>query len=239
MRARTILGAAAVATLAAFAGIASAATVTITQTPQGNEIVINGTAGNDTIELANIPGVGDPNERFYEIHDPAGIPDPVPPGCFRFDANTIHCPVEGVSRIEIDLKGGNDEVAIGPNVVDELDIEGDAGNDDLEGGENIDDLEGDEGRDVIDGGPGADEQEGGPGNDRLLASPGNDRQFGEEGADLVSGGAGNDRQKGGAGADRIIGGGGRDSQDGGPGRDRCNGGPANDSARRCEIGANY
>jgi Ca2+-binding RTX toxin-like protein len=236
---RILFASAAVAALAAVAGIASASTVTITQTPGGKIIHVDGTAGNDTLGLEIIPGVSDPSERFYEIHDPAGIPDPVPQGCFRFDANTIHCPVDGVIAFDIDMHGGADVVRVGPNITTVLVIEGDAGNDDLQGGDGDDDVEGDEGRDVVAGGLGDDEREGGPGNDRLLPSPGNDRQFGNGGNDFVSGGAGNDRQNGGAGADRIIGGAGRDSQNGGPGRDRCNGGAGNDSARSCEIGANY
>jgi Ca2+-binding RTX toxin-like protein len=227
------------AALVAVVGIASASTVTITEEGGGQTIHVDGTRGNDTLEVRNVPGVTNPNERFYEIHDPAGIPNPVPAGCFRFNANTIHCPVQGVFAFDIDMGAGDDTVVIGPNITIVLVIEGDAGNDDLEGGDGNDDVEGDEGRDVVDGGLGNDEREGGPGNDRLLPSPGNDRQFGNGGNDFISGGAGADRQNGGAGADRLIGGAGRDSQNGGGGRDRCNGGAGNDSARRCEIGANY
>lgn len=239
MRKRILLTGLAVAAVAAFAGIASAVTVTITQSPQGDIIHITGTNGDDSVEIENIPGLGNPMERFYEIHDPDGIPNPVPPGCFRFDANTIHCPVIGTAGFEIDLLGGDDELTLGPNIIDELDVEGGGGDDDIEGGEEGDDLAGDGGRDVLDGNEGPDDREGGPGNDRLLPSPGNDRQSGGGGNDFLGGGPGNDIQRGGPGRDRILGGGGRDRQNGGPGRDTCNGGPANDSAVRCEIGANY
>jgi Ca2+-binding RTX toxin-like protein len=238
MRKRNLLTFVLAASLVALAGIASAATVTITQSPGGKVIHITGTNGEDSIEIENIAGLGNPMERFYEIHDPKGIPT-LPPGCFRFNANTIHCPVAGTAGFEIDLLGGDDELALGPNIIDELDVEGGGGDDDIEGGEEGDDLEGDGGRDVLDGNEGPDLREGGPGNDRLLPSPGNDRQFGGGGNDFLGGGPGNDIQRGGPGRDRILGGGGRDRQNGGPGRDTCNGGPANDSAVRCEIGANY
>ena len=213
--------------------------MTITQTPQGRVINIIGTSGNDTVEIENIPGLGNPNDRFYEVHDPNGIPNPIPPGCFRFDANTLHCPVNGVVGFNIGLGGGHDELALGPNIVAGLEVDGGGGNDDIEGGDRDDDLEGGTGRDDIDGGKGADDRDGGPGNDRLLPSPGNDRQFGGGGNDFLGGGPGNDVQNGGPGADRILGGGGRDTQNGGGGRDTCNGGPGNDAAVRCEIGANY
>jgi Ca2+-binding RTX toxin-like protein len=239
MRKRLLLGGIVAAALVALAGIASAAKVTVTQSPAGKIIHITGTNGDDTIEIENIAGLGNPMERFYEIHDPDGIPNPIPPGCFRFDANTIHCPVAGTAGFEIDLKDGDDELVLGENILDELDVEGGGGDDDIEGGEDGDDLEGEGGRDVLDGNEGPDDREGGPGNDRLLASPGNDRQFGGGGNDFLGGGPGKDIQNGGAGRDRLFGNGGRDRQNGGPGRDTCNGGPANDSAIRCEVGANY
>ena len=229
----------ALAALAVFIGVAAASKVTVTQSPAGRTIHITGTNGNDRIEIENIAGLGNPMDRFYEIHDPDGIPGPVPPGCFRFDSKTIHCPVAGTAGFEIDLKDGDDELVLGPNIVDELDADGDEGDDDLEGGDRSDHLEGDLGRDELQGGRGADEREGGPGADRLLPSAGNDRQFGGAGNDFLSGGAGVDLQNGGPGNDRLFGGGGGDRMNGGGGRDTCNGGPGNDSRRSCEIGVNY
>jgi Ca2+-binding RTX toxin-like protein len=240
MRARFWLLVVVPVALAALVGIASATTtVTISGPPGGRTIHLDGGTGDDTLAIEIIPGVSDPNQRFYEIHDPGGIPDPVPAGCFRFDADTIHCPVDGVTEFDIDMHSGDDRVVIGPNINLGMHIEGDAGNDNFAGGDGNDLLEGEEDRDVLDGGLGRDTRDGGLGHDRLLPSPGNDIQLGGSGNDFIAGGAGNDRQSGGPGADRIFGGSGRDSQNGGAGRDRCNGGPGNDSARRCEIGANY
>ena len=212
------------------AGIAAAVTVQVTD--RGRTIEIRGKDGDNEVSIDVIPGIANPNEDFYEIHDPDGIPN-VPRGCFRFDANTIHCPVRRVRNFDIDLGGGDDILEFGDGIDVEVEADGGPGRDMLEGGDDDDSLFGRGGRDVLMGGRGNDERVGGGGDDVLKPSAGNDRQVGGGGNDRISGGAGNDSQFGGPGRDILRGQGGRDVQNGGPGNDTCVGGPGRDSQRSC------
>ncbi len=210
----------------------------LTPSINGGTLTLTGTDGNDVVTVDIVPGVADPTVPFLEITDPTGV-DPVPPGCFRKNANTIHCPVELVTSFDIQFGDGDDELIVGEDVLEFFDVEGEGGNDDLEGGDGKDHLDGGPGKDRLNGKGGNDDREGGPGNDFLAASPGNDKQNGGGGNDKVYGGPGNDKQKGGPGKDKLVGGGGNDKQNGGGGNDRCNGGGGTDTPVSCEIGFAY
>ena len=162
--------------LALALGLAAVAVAKVTVTRAGGTFTIKGTSGDDHVTVEEIPGIADPNRRFYAISDPRGVRR-LPRGCFRFDADQIHCPVELVREFVFDMGGGNDEVEIEEGIVEEIVIEGDAGADELEGGERGDVLK------------------GGPGGDRLRGDAGRDRLLGGGGRDRCNGGAGNDVQR--------------------------------------------
>jgi Ca2+-binding RTX toxin-like protein len=156
-------------------GLAAVAVAKVTVTRSGGTLTITGTSGPDSVTIENIPGLADPTRRFYAISDPGGVRR-LPRGCFRFSRTEIHCPVELVQQFEIDLGAGGDVLEIGPGVADELEVEGDAGNDQLEGGSDGDTLRGGAGADRLRGGGGRDRLLGGGGRDRCNGGPGNDVQ---------------------------------------------------------------
>lgn len=209
VRRRQVLGAAVATTLVLGAAtLASATTVTYS----GGVIIVTGTPGNDTIGVDVVPGVANPFLFFYEISARHNIPDQVPAGCFRKDAKTLHCPVQGTTGIQLDLQEGNDTVNIGEGIDVDLDEEGGTGNDNLEGGDADDDIDGAGGNDV---------EKGGKGNDKLIGDKGKDKQIGGPGRDVLNGGPGDDRQNGGGGGDT------------------CNGGPGREIEIGCEQGFAY
>src|SRR5688500_17466516 len=69
---------------------------------------IDGSRGNDDISIRVISGAI-PSDLFYEGSAPGGVVQ-VPNGCFRKDANTIHCPHNLVKAITVDTREGNDRV---------------------------------------------------------------------------------------------------------------------------------
>ncbi len=172
-------------------------------------MTISASSGNDDITIRRVRGIADPTKSFFEIEDLGGVAV-VPPGCFRRDANAIHCPEQLVEFIEIFAGAGNDRVTNETEVP--VDTDGNLGDD------------------VIDG-DGDDISRGGPGNDKLIGQGGDDRLLGGPGKDTLFGGQGNDRMFGGAGVDRFSGGPGRDFARGGGGNDRGSGGPGDDNFR--------
>jgi Ca2+-binding RTX toxin-like protein len=231
----TILGLAAAALLVLPSGAASR----ITKATLSNGILtLTGTGGADNVSVRKIPGLSDPTASFYEISDPKGVKE-LPTGCFRFDKNTIHCPVELVNEIDLDLGNGDDTLEVDEGVAEDFGIKGGDGDDTLAGGSGDDEIEGEEGNDVLDGNRGNDVREGGPGNDRLKGSPGKDVAKGGSGNDKVNGGGGADRLKGNSGRDTLKGGGGDDRLNGGGGRDKCVGGPGSETVAGCETGYGY
>ncbi len=107
-----------------------------------------------------------------------------------------------IEVLQISGLGGNDVIqAFGKFTVNELKIDGGAGDDTIIGSDRGDLLFGSGGDDVIHGGLGEDELQGGEGNDEL---------FGEEGTDALFGGDGNDSLYGGEGFDIVYGGLGQD-----------------------------
>jgi RTX calcium-binding nonapeptide repeat (4 copies)/Bacterial Ig-like domain len=93
-------------------------------------------------------------------------------GCTAIDASTASC--EGVSKITVNARDGNDVVTI------------------LSGGF-ISAVNGQDGDDTLNGGPGVDLLRGRAGNDTLTGNDGNDVLTGDAGNDLMSGGSGADR----------------------------------------------
>ena len=101
---------------------------------------------------------------------------------YRFDPASV-------TSIQIDLKEGNDQLAIGGGI----------GNVYCLGGLGEDVIVGGAGNDTLVSGGGKDRVFGGDGDDRLDGGPTADRVFGENGADRIYGGDANDTLEGGAG----------------------------------------
>ena len=118
----------------------------------------------------------------------------------------------GVTAIHVDALAGDDEVQLFGLTAQTL-VYGGAGNDWIDGGcvsVGQLDLRGDAGNDELYGGAAADRLDGGSGNDKL---------FGGAGNDVLIGGAGNDIVKGEDGDDTLVLGSGCDTLDGGAGND--------------------
>jgi Ca2+-binding RTX toxin-like protein len=92
-----------------------------------------------------------------------------------------------INGFEINCFGGNDYVAVMPNVMKRCIIRGGTGNDVLRGGSGHDQIYGDDGHDYLFGNAGSDYLSGGNQNDTLY------------------GGAGPDKMVGGLGWDRYVG----------------------------------
>ena len=95
--------------------------------------------------------------------------------------------------------------------IENFDIYGGTGADNLTGGAGADKIYGQGGADHLMGGAGADRLSGGDGDDRLFGGDGNDLLLGGAGHDRLEGGAGDDMLKGGRGENALIGGTGADS----------------------------
>ena len=115
------------------------------------------------------------------ITDTSGITSGnVGAGCRVVDANNVLCPIgSNVTRIDIELKNGNDVLNINANVALATVISGGAGNDELNGGSGADRITGLAGQDILRGNAGDDtiNTQGAPGQAE---------------ADTVNCGAGND-----------------------------------------------
>ncbi|MEK6277693.1 MAG: hypothetical protein AABM29_06765 [Actinomycetota bacterium] len=193
------------AAILALPGGANSRIVNANINPGGVYLFIDGTSQQDRITIRKVPGIADPNKFFYEIEDPAGV-DKVPTGCFRRDANAIHCPVELVEVVDLKTYGGDDVLR------NETDLRVIA--------------YADTGNDTIDG----------DGNDKLFGGPGNDKLIGQAGNDKLLGGPGKDKLKGGPGKDKLKGGSGGDFLDcGGGTHDVGEGGAGHDLGRKCET----
>ena len=137
----------------------------------------------------------------------------------------------GAGDDNLDGSGGEDKISGG--LGDDV-LSGGDGNDTLSGGEGRDDLSGGEGVDVLLGGAGGDELSGGVGNDILRGGEGDDTLIGGEGQDILYSGAsddGADSLEGGSGSDIMGAGAGEDDLDGGSGDDILFGAAGNDTLR--------
>ena len=144
----------------------------------GNDVVvINGTAGNDTIRLRSENGVVIVEGLATTIRitgtDAAG------------------------DRIEINGLGGDDTIDATGLEAAEMRFLGD-------GGAGDDVLLGGAGDDVLSGGDGADVLFAGAGDNVVFGGAGDDVLRGEEGDDVLDGGAGDDVLLGGAGDDVLL-----------------------------------
>ena len=142
-------------------------------------ILIEGTAGNDHIELDRELREGKP----YFI--------------FTINGETFEVQYSEGETITVRAGNGNDRVitARTARMSWVLELFGEAGNDLLIGGDR---------NDLLDGGAGNDRLVGLGGNDTLKGGRGHDRLLGGEGDDLLDGGSGFDRLIGGLGTDRIF-----------------------------------
>jgi Ca2+-binding RTX toxin-like protein len=169
-------------------------------------LTITGTDGPDTIVLRQTP---------------AGV---------TFDVGKEHRVYVGVTRIDINGRGGDDKIYVDTTGIAgtrirpvDAKIDGADGNDTIVTGAGSDTVRGGAGADTISTNGGNDSIDGGDGADRLYGGDGNDTLLGGNGDDLVSGGDGNDFVDGGADNDWVYGGTGNDSVFGGTGDDYCDG----------------
>jgi hypothetical protein len=165
--------------LALVLGLAAVAVARVSVTLAGGTLTVKGSKLRDVVTLRVVPGIADPSRDFYAIHDPRGVRSK-PAGCFRFNSNEIHCPVELVDQFVFDLAAGSDTLFVQQGIFDEIEANGGAGNDTLEGGNANDVLRGGSGADRLRGGGGRDRLFGGGGRDRCNGGPGNDAQRGCE-----------------------------------------------------------
>lgn len=139
-------------------------------------------------------------------------------GCSLINVHTADCGTGGVSKVKMDLAGGNDRAEPqSENSTVKLEIQGGDGNDTLTGA------------------AGSDILKGGNGNDNLIGAGGSDTINGDGGNDTIRGEAGNDNMDGGFGADSIRGGDGKDTLKGGPDNDILRG-ENNDDTLRGDLG---
>ena len=150
-------------------------------------LAVSGTVANDTVTLASSGGNITVTENNF---------------------TTTH-PASSVTSIQIDLRDGNDLLAIGAGVPGVYCYAG-TGDDNLTGGDGNDTLSGGLGKDVIAGGAGNDRLNGNGSRDSLAGGDGFDRLFGGNGGDNLDGGANADWLYGGNDNDRLSGGGSND-----------------------------
>jgi Ca2+-binding RTX toxin-like protein len=209
----------------------------------GGQLIVDGTGGNDTINLAVSGGVLTAKVNALAAQ--------------TFSASVVH-------SISVFGLAGNDVITLGAGVMGSF-VDGGAGNDVINGGPGNDSLQGSAGNDqlfgnggndLLDGSTGADVMSGGAGLDTVtyasrtvaltitIDGMANDGAAGEadnvktdvetviggSGNDSITGSNSNNRLVGGAGNDRLNGSGGDDSLDGGTGNDVLSGGTGIDTA---------
>jgi hemolysin type calcium-binding protein len=203
----------------------AAATVSSTSIVNGNLSVVGSDAADELTVRFKEDGKGN---FVVQVFDPAGVPDPLPPGCTRKDPNTVVCPANLFIGIDLHSGLGDDSIVLDFPVLPFASVPAgtfatgfattvDAG----EGNDSESDI-GPGGSTLI-GGPGNDTQMGGGGDDTQIGGPGNDHLSGQAGNDSLIGGAGNDKEKGGSGNDTLSCGGGGDTGVGGAGKDKTKG----------------
>jgi serralysin len=124
---------------------------------------------------------------------------------------------------------GEDYTIMGGTGDDRFTLSGVLQDSELYGNSGHDQLTGGAGNDRLFGGRGADTLAGGVGQDRLTGNSGNDTLFGDQGNDNLLGGGRNDSLFGGDGRDTLKGQKGRDELSGDNGSDTLLGGGGNDS----------
>ncbi len=167
------------------------------QAQQPEPLVVNGTTGNDTINIS-ISG----SELVMTVN-----------------GTTTRRALDLVSSLTVNGLEGNDSITLAGDVVPAT-VNGGAGDDSITGPNNASRLNGDAGHDYVLGGSGNDSIYGGTDNDTLTGAAGRDIIHGEDGNDRINGGHHDDAIYGGAGEDRLYGNGGNDVLDGGGHVDR-------------------
>jgi len=160
-------------------------------TLDGGVLRIDGTAGNDTITVRQLP--------FSISVEGAG-----PSNSWVASA---------VTSIVIRALDGNDTVRLnmpGEVVSKPAHVFGGTGNDTVQGGSAADYIDGRDGNDLLYGYGGADKIAGDAGNDQLVGGDSSDSVAGGDGDDDIWGESGNDHMWGGDGYDEIYGGTGAD-----------------------------
>lgn len=175
----------------------------------GNDNVINGGAGIDTVSYA-----GRANPLTIALDGTATSGE-------SGETDTLGTDLENV------IGGTGADSILGNSSANNL--YGGAGNDTIQGMDGNDVLTGSTGNDVFFGGLGNDAIYGNDGNDTVDGGNGADVIYGQAGLDDIFGGAGRDRIFAGDGDDRIKGGSGNDTMDGGAGADKMYGDTGNDS----------
>ncbi|RLJ41690.1 Ca2+-binding RTX toxin-like protein [Litoreibacter meonggei] len=170
---------------------------TATVTVNVNDGIVEGTAGDDLIDV-------------NYMDDPEGD---------MIDNNDEFLPGEG-PQDDIVLAGDGDDTVLAGDGDDE--VYGEDGNDTLRGEDGDDYLSGGEGDDDISGGAGDDTIDAGDGDDTVLGGSGDDVIDLGEGNDVVTAGSGDDTVTGGAGNDDITTNDGNDTVEGGDGDDVIN-----------------
>ncbi|HEX2972916.1 MAG TPA: calcium-binding protein [Tepidisphaeraceae bacterium] len=163
---------------------------------QVDRIVINGLAGDDTIN-----GL-DSAYRIVAVNGSAAGPAQFIDG--------------GEGNDNITVYSGNNSIAGGDGADT---ITGGTGNDSIDGGNGNDVIRGNAGRNVLSGGEGNDGITGGSNADTLLGNAGDDTLRGGGGNDSLDGGEGNNQLYGEAGNDTLKAGQGTDVFSGGAGAD--------------------
>lgn len=157
-------------------------------------LVVDGTAGNDILEIARsgstvrVLQAGSPDRMEREVITSLGVG--------RFPVSSYS--VSDVRGVIVNGLGGNDWIDVGQSPVRATVAAGD-------------------GHDTVHGSAFNDFITGGNGNDRIAAHGGDDYLYGNDGDDVLEGGDGNDNLQGWNGNDRLFGQSGVDTLDGGMG----------------------
>ena len=165
-------------------------------------LTINGSAGNDVIEVqrrASTGQIGIRENAREVLLSLARVTKIVINGGSGHDLITYSSRDGGLSMPGTLTGGNGNDSMLGGFGRDT--IAGGAGHDHLKGAANHDRLAGDAGNDIL---------EGNDGNDRLEGGSGNDDLFGQAGVDHLSGGSDQDDLFGGSGADSLFGNSGND-----------------------------
>ncbi|MDA0586557.1 MAG: right-handed parallel beta-helix repeat-containing protein [Planctomycetota bacterium] len=199
-----------------------------------DEVVLTGTAGNDTFTLSPFGLYGRlvktsgttfianiRNTEQIQLNTLDGD-DTITSG----DASAL-----GSAQLIVDLGAGDDSIDLtgSMNLQLRLVAEGSTGADTISGGNGSDTIDGGGGNDVLTGNAGFDSIDGGDGNDTISGGNGNDVLNGRNDADVITGGDGSDTISGGSGNDSLDGGTGADTILGGSGNDRIAGRDGDDN----------
>ena len=191
---------------------------TVVFTVQKSPLVINGTAGNDVISVAELKG-GVVQVTMNDVVLQYSLQSATDMQIFGWAGDDKIYLTGLVRRVLVDGGTGNDWIDARGVASSKatLNLRGGEGNDTIIGGAGHDSLDGGNGDDLLVGSVGNDTLLGGNGNDFLVGGSDNDVLDGGAGDDVLLGGSGNDSLKGGDGNDTLIGGGGTDVLNGGSG----------------------